>query len=160
VHKITNLFKNTNINITFRTTNTIYHQLQHRPNREPSELSGIYKLQYMTCNKSYVGQSGRTIAIRYKEHIRYIRTNSPSSAYAHHILNHQHEYGTLDSTLHLLKPCGKGYLMSCWESFYIQQLQHLNLLIDEQQPQELNTLYALSWDTQHTEPRQSGAQAT
>jgi hypothetical protein len=58
VHKVTNLFKNTNVNIAFRSTNTIYHQLQHHPIREPSKLSGIYKLQCMTCNKSYVGQSG------------------------------------------------------------------------------------------------------
>jgi hypothetical protein len=105
VHKVINLFKNTNLNIAFRSTNTIYHQLQHRPNREASKLSGIYGLQCMTCNKSYVGQSGRTIAARYKEHIRYIRTNSPTSAYALHVLNQRHEYGNLANTLHLLKPC-------------------------------------------------------
>jgi energy-converting hydrogenase A subunit M len=154
--------KNTNINIAFRSTNTIYHQLQHRLNREPSELSGIYsyKLQCMTCNKFYVGQSGRTIAVRYKEHIRYIRTNSLTSAYALHVLNQRHEYGTLDNKLHLLKPCKKGNLMNCWESFYTQQLQHLNLLIDEQQPQELNPLYALSWEAQQTKARQPDTQAT
>jgi hypothetical protein len=97
VHKVTNLFKNTNLNIEFRSTNTIYHQLQNRPNHEPSKLSGIYTLQCMTCNKSYIGQSSRTIAARYKEHIRYI-TSSPTSVYALHVLNQRHEYGTLDNT--------------------------------------------------------------
>jgi hypothetical protein len=97
----------------------------------------------MTCNKSYVGHSGRTIAIRYKEHIRYTLTNSPTSAYALHILNQCHYYGPPDNMLHLLKPCMKGNPMNCWESFYTQQLNHLNLLIDEQQPQEPNPLYAL-----------------
>jgi hypothetical protein len=122
VHKVTNLFKNTNINVVFRTTTTVYHQLHHHPNRKPSKLSRIYKLQCMTCNKSHVGQCGRTIAIRYKEHIRYIHTNSPTTAYALHILNQQHEYSTLYSMLNLLKPCKKGNLMKCWESFYTQQL--------------------------------------
>jgi hypothetical protein len=61
VHKVTNLFKNTNINTAFKRTNNIYHQLQHRPNRKSSKFSGIYKLQYMTCNKPYVGQGSRTM---------------------------------------------------------------------------------------------------
>jgi hypothetical protein len=69
VHKVTNLFKNTTVNVAFRSTNIIYQQLQYHPYREPSKLSGIYKLQCMTCNKSYVGQSSRTVAVRYKEHI-------------------------------------------------------------------------------------------
>jgi hypothetical protein len=114
----------------------------------------------MTCNKSYVGQTDRTIAARYKEHIRYIRTKSSTSVYALHILNQRHEYGILDTTLHLLKPYEKGNLMNCWESFYTQLLQHLTLLIDEQQPQELNPLYALSWEAQQTEQRQTGTQVT
>jgi response regulator of citrate/malate metabolism len=114
----------------------------------------------MTCNKSYVGQSGRTIAVRYKEHIRYIRTNTLTSAYAIHTLNQCHDYGLLDDTLYLLKPCAKENLMNCWESFYTQQLHHLNLLIDEKQPQEPNPLYALSWEAQQAEPRHSDTQAT
>jgi hypothetical protein len=137
-----------------------YIKLQHHPNREPSKLSGIYKLQCMTSNKPYVGQSGKTIAIRCKEHIRYIRTNTPTSVYALHILNQCHDYGPPDDTLHLLKPCTKVNLMNCWESFYTQQLHHLNLLIDEQQPQEPNPLYALGWEAQRIEPRHSDTQAT
>jgi hypothetical protein len=110
VHKVTNMFENTNVSIAFRSINTIYHLLQYHPNREPSKLSVIC----MTCTKSYGGQSGRTIAVTYKEHIRYIRTSSPTSAYALRILNQRHDYGPLDNTLHLLKPCEKGNLINCW----------------------------------------------
>jgi hypothetical protein len=113
----------------------------------------------MTCYKSYVGQSDRSIAVRYTEHIRYIRTNTPTSAYALHILNQYHDYGPPDDKLHLLKPCAKGNFMNCWESFYTQKLHHLNILIYEQQPQEPNPLYALSWEAQQTEPRHSDTQA-
>jgi hypothetical protein len=114
----------------------------------------------MTCNKSYVGQPGWTIAVRYKEHIRYIGTNTPTSAYTLHILNQCHDCGLPDDTFHLLKPCAKGNLLNCWEYFYTQQLHHLNLLIDEQQPQEPNPMYALSWEAQQTEPRHSDTQVT
>jgi hypothetical protein len=44
VQKVTNLFKNTNVNIAFRLTNNIYHQLQYHLNHNPSKLSGIYTL--------------------------------------------------------------------------------------------------------------------
>jgi hypothetical protein len=33
--------------------------------------------------------------------------------------------------------------MNLWETFHIQQLHHLRLLIDEQQQHELNPLYTL-----------------
>jgi hypothetical protein len=47
----------------------------------------------------YVGQSGWAINVRHKEHIRYVRTNNPKSAYATHILENMHEYGTKENTL-------------------------------------------------------------
>jgi hypothetical protein len=45
---------------------------------------------------------------RHKEHVRYIRSNNPTSAYATHILHNGHEYGTAKTTLQLLKHCQKG----------------------------------------------------
>jgi len=67
--------------------------------------SRIYELKCNTCNKAYVGQTGRSIGIRHKEHISYIRTNNPQSAYAMHILQNRHEYGKIENTLQLLKTC-------------------------------------------------------
>jgi hypothetical protein len=54
-----------------------------------------------------VGQSGRAINVRHKEHTRYIRTKNPKSAYAAHILDNRHEYGTEEDTLQLLQACQK-----------------------------------------------------
>ena len=111
--------------------------------------SGIYRLQYKTCNKSYVRQTGKSIEIRHREHIQYIKTNNPISAYALHILNNRHEYGSPEHTTQLLKSCGKGKVMNCWQTFYIQGLQQQNLLIDEQ-TNEPNPLYALANITNET----------
>ena len=56
---MTNLFKNTNINRAFRANNTIYQQLaQKADNTNPS---GINEIKCNTCNRAYVGQSGRPI---------------------------------------------------------------------------------------------------
>jgi hypothetical protein len=80
VRKVTNLFKQSNLRIALRATNTTYQQLTEKPTQ--NNPSGIYKLKCNNCNKAYIGQSDRSIAVRHKEHARYIRTNSPTSAYA------------------------------------------------------------------------------
>jgi hypothetical protein len=68
----------------------------------------------------YVEQWSRSTATRHKEHTPYIRTNNPNSAYALHILNNRHEYGTADKTLKLLISCNKETKVNCWELFYMQ----------------------------------------
>jgi hypothetical protein len=136
------LFKNTNINIPFKANNTIYQQLaQNADNRNPS---GIYKIKCNTCSKNYVGQSGRHITTRHKEHIRYIKTNNPVSAYAKHILNNRHEYGTANDTLKLVQPCRKSKKINNLENLYIQTYRQQNLLITEQQINKPNPLYELA----------------
>ena len=141
-HKITNLFKHPNLNVTFHSTDTIYKQLSDKTTLNRLNSSGIYKLKCNTCNNSYVGQIGRSIGIRHKEHTWYIKTNNPVSAYALHTLNNKHKYGNTEKTLKLLKPWNKGTKINCWQSFCIHVLQKQNILIDEQRVSDLNPL---SW---------------
>jgi len=102
VHKITNLFRKTGLKIAFRPTNTIFQQLTQK--QKNSNPSWIYQLKCNSCNKAYVGQFGRAMSLRHKEHIRYIRNNNPISAYAMHILHNRHQFGPADETPKLLKP--------------------------------------------------------
>jgi len=84
VTKITNLFKQTNPDIAFKPTNTIYQQLSHiSDNTNPS---GIYEIKCNTCDIAHIGLSGRPITTTHGEHKRYIRINNPNSAYAMYIL--------------------------------------------------------------------------
>ena len=125
----------------FKTTNAIRQQLTEKPtNKNPR---GIYKLKCNTRNKIYVGEAGISINVRHKENIRYIRTNSPVSAYALHILQSGHEYGTIIDTLQLLKTCLKGVRLDCWEVLFTQVFHQDNMLITEQQISEPNPLYEL-----------------
>jgi hypothetical protein len=91
-----------------------------------------------------VGQSSRTIGVRFKEHIRYIRSNNFISAYATHILKNRHEYGTKENTLQLLKACQKGTYVDCWEALYMQVSRQKKVLIDEQQVNDTNPLFDLA----------------
>ena len=94
-----------------------------------------------------VGQSGRAITKRYKEHIRYIRSNNPISAYAMHILQNIHEYGPEKETMHLIKKCHKGSHMDSWEALYMYIYHKQRILIDEQQVAETNDIFDLAVTT-------------
>ena len=129
VRKVTNLFKQTSLKIVFRATNTIQQLVAKQTHNDPSS---IYERKCKTCNKVYLGQSGRTIGVRFKEHIIY---NNSISAY---ILDNKHGYGTKEDTLELLKACQKGTYMDCWEALYMQVFHQKKILIDEQQVSETN----------------------
>jgi hypothetical protein len=105
IHRVTKVLKSTNLNIAFRTYNTIYSQLCDRKPHNKINSSGIYKLQSKTYNKSYVGQSVRSIEIRHRERTRYVKTNNPVSAHALHIIDNRHEYGNPEQTMQLFKTC-------------------------------------------------------
>ena len=66
------------------------------------------------------------------EHIRYIKTNSPQSAYPQHILHNQHECGILAESMTLLKPLQHKSMLLPFEQFHIQSLHQAGKLIPEQ----------------------------
>ena len=74
VRKITNLFKQTDIKIAFKSTNT----LQQLAKPKIHNKGGIYKLICKTCNRAYIGQTSRNLTLTYREHILYIKKKIPS----------------------------------------------------------------------------------
>jgi hypothetical protein len=122
--------------------NTIYQQLSQKLNN--ANPSGIYQLKCNTYQNAYVGQSGRSITTRHKEHLRYIKNNNPTSAYAMHILDNRHEFSPAEETLKLLKPCIKGTRMNCWEALYMHLHHRHNILISKQQVTYSNQLFDLA----------------
>jgi hypothetical protein len=144
IRKATNLLKHTNLNKAFRRTNTVYHQLQNTTDHINLNASGVYRLQCGSCSIWYIGQCGRSISVRYREHTRYsILEQRIQSQLMPFIFSITDMNKALRSNPYMLHTCSKGNFMNHWETFYIQ-LHELNLLIDEQQPQEHNPLYALS----------------
>ena len=84
IRKITNLFKHTNVRISFKCNNKITQFLKPNTNNNIPTYNkcGIYKLTCNTCKLGYVGQTSRSLKLRFQEHVRYIRNNNPQSAYA------------------------------------------------------------------------------
>jgi len=68
----------------------IRHKIKIRTNNTSICMcSGIYQFQYPNCNLSYIGQSGRCLEPRYKEHVEYITSNNPQSACALRVLQNK-----------------------------------------------------------------------
>jgi hypothetical protein len=107
-------------------------------------LYGHFLFKFSMFHWRNIGQSGRSTAVRHKEHVRYIRTNNPTSDYALHILNNKHDFGTAEEILTLLKSCHNGTRMNCWETFYMQLFHQNGTLINEQQVSDINPLYEIA----------------
>jgi hypothetical protein len=121
IRKITKLFKDTNLKVAFKTTTTVGKQLSDNCTTNTYEQSGIYKMTCQRCHKVYVGQTGRNLIIRYKEHIRNIRFNKDELAFAQHILDQGHQYGPMEQIMELIEYARKGNIMDTCikENYYI-----------------------------------------
>ena len=102
-----------------------------------------------TCNLSYIGQTSRNLKTRYNEHVRHIKNNNPQSAYAHHILNNRHEFGTIENTMTLLKLLHSQHLLTTHEQLYIHSFHKNGNLISEQSTGSPNPLFDLTTRPPH-----------
>jgi hypothetical protein len=81
----TNIIRNTNLKVAYRTANNIRkHVQQKQQGNNTYEHSGIYRLKCKDCPLEYIGQTGRSFNIRYKEHISAIKHNKDTTAYTKH----------------------------------------------------------------------------
>jgi hypothetical protein len=69
IRKITKLFKDTSIKIALKTNYTTGKLVNEELETHPYEQSGRYKTTCQSCHKVYIGQTGRNLTTRYKEHI-------------------------------------------------------------------------------------------
>jgi hypothetical protein len=64
VHAVTNLFRHTNVGVTFNTadnTECILSPTHHQQQSDRYSKSGVYALTCSQCQKQYIGQTGRVI---------------------------------------------------------------------------------------------------
>jgi hypothetical protein len=140
---ITKLFKNTHINIAYRTNNTIQRHLKEKQHTDIYNKSGIYQLNCKGCPRKYIGQTGRNFNTRYKEHIHAIRTNSTNSRYAQHILDTQHPYGPMTDIMKILHLNQKGREMNTWERYHIYTLSRDELQLNDTHTDTHNPIFKI-----------------
>ncbi len=81
------------IHVVFRSGKTLRSILTHvKPKPDDNNLPGvIYKIPCLDCNRSYIGETGRTLQVRIGEHKRHCRNlDTNKSAVAQHSLEEGH----------------------------------------------------------------------
>jgi hypothetical protein len=100
-------------------------------------------MKWLDCPLKYIGQTGRTFNIRYKEHIHAIRNNNNNSVYSNHILNTGHTYGTIKDTMDIIRKGEKGKHLNTLEKYYIHRISKNNLQMNDTYNPIFETLHDL-----------------
>jgi len=94
------------------TTNT-------RLDQDEYSNSGVYKLKCNDCEHTYIGQTGRSLRERFKEHIPNSKNTKNKSKFSDHIIDEQHSYTDIQTNMKILHKIKKGPKMNIWEEFEI-----------------------------------------
>jgi hypothetical protein len=117
---ITQIFRNTDLKIAYKVNSTIETLSKTtRTHLDKYSASGIYKLTRPDCGKAYVGQTGRSFSVRYKELRHSFRTNNTNSNFAQHLINNIHTFAPIDATMHILEFQKKSRHLNTLEKYYI-----------------------------------------
>lgn len=131
-NKISKLFNNTNVKVTYNSDNTNFNRIKHKTEFVEHTLSGVYKIECPSCNKFYVGQTKKKLLNRFLEHRNaYLKPQIYKSNLATHCLENKHGFPDI-SNVHLVKHIPKGLKMNIWENLYIFKFSSQNNLIKEQ----------------------------
>jgi hypothetical protein len=92
---------------------------------------GVYQMKCLDCPLKYIGQTGRTFNVRYKEHVQAIRNNNSNSGYSNRILNRGHTYGTIADTMDITRMGRKGRHLNTLEKFYMYNISRNDLHMND-----------------------------
>lgn len=121
-YKIANLFRRTDIRISYYTNNKLKDKAIHsiKNNSNPYNRSGIYRLNCNSCSKIYIGQTGRNFNIRFREHMDALRLKHLNkSTFAQHIAEEEHQVTDIVNNLQILHLANKGKRMNLLEEIEI-----------------------------------------
>jgi hypothetical protein len=98
-------------------------------------------MKCLDCPLKYIGQTGRTLNIRYKEHIHAIRSSNSNSVYSNHILNTGYTYGTIMDTMDIIKTGTKGKHLNTLEKYHIYRISKNNLHMNDTHINTYNPIF-------------------
>jgi hypothetical protein len=100
-------------------------------------------MKCLDCPLKYIGQTGRTFNITYKEHIHATRNNSSNLGYSNHILNTGHTYRTTTDIMDVIRTGRKGRHLNTLEKYHIYKINRDNLNMNDTYNTIFQTLHEL-----------------
>ena len=90
--KIARILKPFNIFLGTKNTNTVGSKVSFSKDRveKDDKNSVVYKVPCRDCSSSYIGETGRELKVRIREHISNVRNNISNSQIAQHTHEHNH----------------------------------------------------------------------
>jgi hypothetical protein len=92
------------------------------PHTQPPNIydrSRIYELTCPDCSKKYIGQTGRSFSVHFKEHFREFSKNNTKSKFSEHLLQCHHSIAPKTTIMKPLCFTKKGNFMKTVEKYFI-----------------------------------------
>lgn len=116
--------------VSFRTENKLGSFLKNNKSKiKPENKSGVYLLECGSCDKIYIGQTGRAFHIRIGDHTKNYEKKKEKSNYAFHLVEENHIVNDKFKTLHV---CDKGKKLDFLESMEINRYKNKGILLNDQ----------------------------
>jgi hypothetical protein len=92
--KIRKCFKKYGINVATKKSKTVFEYIKNKGIEEIPTIkkSGIYRIKCEECEMVYIGETGRSVECRLKEHKREENNRTTSSLYARHFMEKKHKF--------------------------------------------------------------------
>lgn len=126
---ISNFLRKHNMNVAFSTSNNMLRLLKPKSGTlvPLEDKAGVYRLKCGSCDGFYIGQTGRSFRVRFKEH----QPKKPGSAtsssnFARHLSAEGHISGNFETSCTPLHICDKGPLMNTLEEYEIYKAHKLD----------------------------------
>ncbi|XP_071050953.1 HEAT repeat-containing protein 1 homolog [Onthophagus taurus] len=124
-YSIRKTFLKYNVNISFSNNNTLGKILINAKDKlQTLEQNGVYRLECDTCGATYIGETGRSLKQRIKEH-----KNNQNSNFGRHMIIHNHEFD-INKNLTLLHKQNKGFKLNLLETYEIDKCRTKNQNIE------------------------------
>ena len=117
-----NLLKHLNIKVVFKYTNNVQDLLIK--NGPINKQGVIYKIDCNNCEKQYIGQTGRHLNIRLKEHKYAIDCKNSNNSLFNHYLNTGHSINLENANIILY--CNSYHERILLESYFIKTTNNFN----------------------------------
>jgi hypothetical protein len=134
-----------NINVAFRTRNSLGKCLKQKSldvgNSGKYDACGIYKMKCRSCPSVYIGQTGRSFKVRFKEHMSDIVHNRNKTGYSQHVLNSGHERAHNIADMEILETQYKSPYLNTLEKLHIFKCRRESQILNEMQFDVYNPIF-------------------
>ena len=77
----------------------------------------VDQLSCQTCNKKYIGQTGRSFQKCFQEHLNDFKNKYGKSKFTQHLINNTHAMGPIEDIMKVLHTVSKRGMLNMLEKF-------------------------------------------